>query len=79
MQMTTLCHFIPLANFDEIIKVLQEEGKMLIDWFCFNCMQANSKKFQAIGVGKKNTWKISNFQSFENHISNLCKKKQQNS
>ena len=40
-------------NFDEIIKVLQEEGKMLIDWFCFNCMQANPKKFQAIGVGKR--------------------------
>ena len=40
-------------NFDEIIKVLQEEGKMLIDWFCLNCMQANPNKFQAIGVGKR--------------------------
>ena len=40
-------------NFDEIIKVFQVEGKMLIDWFCFNCMQANLKKFHAIGVGKR--------------------------
>ena len=26
---------------------------MLINWFCFNCMQANPNKFQAIGVGKR--------------------------
>ena len=40
-------------NFYEIIKVLQEEGKMVIDRFCFNCMQATPNKFQAIGVGKR--------------------------
>ena len=89
-------------NFDEIIKVLQEEGKMLIDWFCFNCMQANPNKFQAIGVGKRTherspTFKFGSVEitsdeevkllgvdidfklSFENHISNLCKKTQENS
>ena len=32
---------------------LQQEGKILIDWFSFNCMQANPGKFQAIAVGKK--------------------------
>ena len=84
-------------NFDEIIKVLQEEGKMLIDWLCFNCMQANPNKFQAIGVGKRTherspTFKFGSIEitcdeevnfwgvdidfkpSFDNHISNLCKK-----
>ena len=33
-------------DFDEMRKVLQEEGKMLINWFCFNCMQANPKRFR---------------------------------
>ena len=84
-------------NFDEIIKVLQEEGKMLIDWFCFNCMQANPNRFQAIGVGKRThkrspTFKFGSIEitsdeevkplgvdidfklSFDNHISNFCKK-----
>ena len=32
---------------------LQQEGKILINWFSFNCMQANPGKFQAIAVGKK--------------------------
>ena len=26
---------------------------MLIDWFCFNCMQAYPNKFQAIGAGEE--------------------------
>ena len=70
---------------------------MLIDWFCFNCMQAKPNKFQAIGVGKRTherspTFKFGSIEitcdeevkrlfvyidfklSFENHISNLCKK-----
>ena len=41
-------------DFNELIKFLQQEGKILIDWFSFNCMQANPGKFQAIAVGKKN-------------------------
>ena len=40
-------------EFDEILRVLQSEGKILIDWFCFNCMQANPNKFQANVVGKE--------------------------
>ena len=40
-------------DFNELIKFLQQEGKILIDWFSFNCMQANPGKFQAIAVGKK--------------------------
>ena len=70
---------------------------MLIDWFCFNYMQANPNKFQAIGVGKRIheislTFKFGTIEitrdeevkllgvdidfklSFENHISNVCKK-----
>ena len=57
-------------NFDEIIKVLQEEGKMLIDCFCFNCMQANPNTFQAIGVGKehKKDLKLSNLEPSKLHV-----------
>ena len=40
-------------NYNEIIDVLQTESNILIDWFHFNCMQANPDKFQAIAVGKK--------------------------
>ena len=39
-------------DFNDLIKFLQQEGKILIDWFSFNCMQANPGKFQAIAVGK---------------------------
>ncbi len=40
-------------NFDELTNVLESESKVLIEWFDFNCMQANPDKFQAIAVGKK--------------------------
>lgn len=40
-------------NFNKIISVLESESKILIDWFSFNCMQANPNKFQAIAVGKR--------------------------
>jgi hypothetical protein len=40
-------------NYNELISVLEEESKSLIDWFSFNCMQANPDKFQAIAVGRK--------------------------
>ena len=51
MLTTMRCHFIP--RIDEILRVLQSEGKILINWFCFNCIQANPNKFQAIAVGKE--------------------------
>ena len=35
-------------NFDEVVNVLQQESNILINWFHFNCMQANPEKFQAI-------------------------------
>jgi hypothetical protein len=41
------------SNFDEVVNVLQQESNILINWFNFNCMQANPEKFQAIAVGKK--------------------------
>ena len=40
-------------DFDEILRVLQSEGKILIDWFCFKCMQVNLNKVHAIAVGKR--------------------------
>lgn len=84
-------------DFNELIKFLQREGKILIDWFSFNCMQANPEKFQAIAVGKKTFDKSPVFSfetvnitceevvkllgvdidfklSFDQHISNICKK-----
>ena len=89
-------------DFDEILRVLQNEGKLLIDWFCFNCKQTNPNKFQAITVGKRTHEKSPTFNfgsinitrdgvvkllcididfrlSFDNHISNICKKKKKSS
>jgi hypothetical protein len=39
----------------KLIKTLEEESKILINWFSINKMKANLEKFQAIAVGKKNT------------------------
>ena len=49
-------------DFNELINFFTTRGKILIDWFSFNCMQANPGKFQAIAVGKKTFEKISSFQ-----------------
>jgi hypothetical protein len=35
------------------IKTLEEESKILINWFSINKMKVNPEKFQAIAVGKK--------------------------
>ena len=35
-------------NFENLLCTLKRESAVLIDWFRFNCMQANSDKFQAI-------------------------------
>lgn len=35
-------------NFNKIISVLESESKILIDWFSFDCMQANPNKFQPL-------------------------------
>ena len=49
-------------DFEELINVLQCEGKILIDWFSLNCMQANPDKFQAIAAGKRMHEKSPSFQ-----------------
>jgi hypothetical protein len=36
-----------------LLYVIGKESSVLIDWFKFNCMQANPDKFQAIAVGNK--------------------------
>ena len=40
-------------DYNTLINVLETESSILIEWFNFNCMQANRDKFQAIAVGKK--------------------------
>ena len=40
-------------NYEKLIDILEKESSVLIDWFKFNCMQANPDKFQAIAVGNK--------------------------
>ena len=49
------------SNFNELVEVLQEESNILIDWFTFNCMQANPDKFQAIAIGSKTSSRNPNF------------------
>ena len=49
------------TNYDDLITVLESESNILIDWFYFNCMQANPEKFQAIAVGKKSAQKSPSF------------------
>jgi hypothetical protein len=40
-------------NYEKLIDILEKESSVLIDWFKFNCMQANPDKFQAIAGGNK--------------------------
>jgi hypothetical protein len=40
-------------DYNTLINVLEKESSIFIEWFNFNCMQANPDKFQAIAVGKK--------------------------
>ena len=44
------CH-VQILNV--LIDSLVDDSKSLIQWFDFNCMQANPEKFQALAVGKK--------------------------
>ena len=57
------------SPFDEVVNVLQQESNILINWFHFNCMQANPEKFQAIAVGKKSFDKSPIFQIGTANIS----------
>jgi hypothetical protein len=43
----------PMRFYEKLIDILEKESSVLIDWFKFNCMQANPDKFQAIAVGNK--------------------------
>ena len=40
-------------DYNTLINILEKESSILIEWFNFNCMQANPDKFQAIAVGRK--------------------------
>ena len=41
------------TNIDKLVNVLENDSKILINWFSDNQMQANPDKFQAIAIGKK--------------------------
>ena len=41
------------TDINKLIKTLEEESKILINWFSINKMKANPENFQAITVGKK--------------------------
>jgi hypothetical protein len=41
------------TDINKLIKTLEEESKILINWFSINKMKANPEKFQAIAVGNK--------------------------
>ena len=45
-------------NYEKLIDILEKESSVLIDWFKFNCMQANPDKFQAIAVAKTPVFEI---------------------
>ena len=45
-------------NYEKLTDILEKESSVLIDWFKFNCMQANPDKFQVIAVGNKTHAKI---------------------
>lgn len=40
-------------NYDALIRSLVQDSNSIIEWFDFNCMQANTDKFQDIAVSKK--------------------------
>ena len=40
-------------DYNTLINVLEKKSSILIEWFNFNCMQANPDEFQAIAVEKK--------------------------
>jgi hypothetical protein len=40
-------------DYKTLINVLEKENHILIEWFNFNCMQANPDTFEVIAVGKK--------------------------
>ena len=50
------------TDFDLLLEGLQHDSKILIDWFSFNCMQANPDKFQAIAVGQRTSKKHATFE-----------------
>jgi hypothetical protein len=53
-------------NYEKLIDILEKESSVLIDWFNFNCMQANPDKFQAIAVGNKTHAKTPVFKNVVN-------------
>lgn len=55
-------------DLDKLIKTLEEESKILINWFSINKMKANPEKFQAIAVGKKTKDKNLKFKLEGNEI-----------
>ena len=61
-----------LPDFVTLLTVLEQESRVLIDWFSRNCMEANPEKFQAFAVGEKTYGEKPTFKTGETEIE--CEK-----
>ena len=59
-------------DFVTLLTVLEQECRVLIDWFSRNCMKENSEKFQAFAVGEKTYGEKPTFKIGETEIE--CEK-----
>ena len=59
-------------DFVTLLTVLEQESRVLIDWFSRNCMKANPEKFQAFAVGVKTYGEKPTFKIGEKEIE--CEK-----
>ena len=78
-------------DINKVVNTLEADSLKLINWFSINLMKANPDKFQAIAIGKKTNKHNLTFNcednvkllgvtidsnlNFNNHISEICKKK----
>ena len=59
-------------DFVTLLTVLEQESRVLIDWFSRNCMKANPEKFQTFAVGEKTYGEKPTFKIGETEIE--CEK-----
>ena len=59
-------------DFVTLLTVLEQESRVLIDWFSRNCMKANPEKFQAFAVGERTYGEKPTFKIGETEIE--CEK-----
>ena len=59
-------------DFVTLLTVLEQESRVLIDWFSRNCMKANPENFQAFAVGERTYGEKPTFKIGETEIE--CEK-----